>query len=51
MVKAGDRPDGYARILEDAGMEFQPGEGKGRAETAVHRRGVAGTKTMRIDNP
>ena len=30
-------------------MEFQPGEGKGRAETAIHRRGVAEPETMRID--
>ena len=36
MVKAGDRPDGYARILEDAGMEFQPGKGKDCAKGTVY---------------
>ena len=30
-------------------MEFQPGEGKGRAQGAVYRRGMAGPEAMRID--
>ena len=49
MAHAGNRPDGHARLLEGAGMEFQPGDGKVRAETAIHRRGVAEPETMRID--
>ena len=51
VAHAGDRPDGHARLPEGAGMEFQPGEGKGCTESAIHRRGVAGLETMRIDSP
>ena len=46
VAHAGDRPDGHARLFEGAGMEFQPGEGADRAESAIHRRGVAGAKTI-----
>ena len=49
MAHAGDRPDGHARLFEGAGMEFQPGEGKGCTESAIHRRGVAGAEAIEIE--